>query len=59
MENVEKILNAMKEAGGPVRAGDIAEATGIEKKEVSKLFKELKETGQIIVPKRCFYSLPE
>ncbi len=58
MENSEKVLQAMKNAGKPVRPGDVAEATGIDKDELGKIFKELKDAGKIISPKRCFYSLP-
>jgi biotin operon repressor len=59
MEKTEVVLNAMKNAGKPVRPGQVAEATGIDKKELSKIIKELKKDGKIISPKQCFYSLPE
>lgn len=54
----KKVLAAMKKAKDPVRPGDIAKATGIDSKEVSKAIKELKTAGAIISPKRCYYSLP-
>ena len=57
-ENEEKVLEAFKKAGKPLRPGDIAEMTGIDKKEVSRIIKKLKEEGKLIVPKRCYYSLP-
>ncbi len=60
MEEKEKlVLDAFKKLGKPARPGEIAEETGIEKKELSKIIKKLKEEGKIIVPKRCYYSLPE
>lgn len=59
MESKEKVLHAMKEAGKPVRPGQVAESTGIDKKELSKIIKELKKEGKIISPKQCFYSIPE
>ena len=59
MDNKENVLNSMKEAGKPVRPGEIAETTGIDKKDLAKIFKELKNEGKIISPKRCFYSLPD
>ncbi len=60
MEDKEKlVLEAFKKLGKPVRPGDIHNETGIEKKELSKIIKKLKEEGKIIVPKRCYYSLPE
>ena len=59
MESKEKVLHAMKEVGKPVRPGQVAESTGIDKKELSKIIKELKKEGKIISPKQCFYSIPE
>ena len=35
------VLKALQDAGKPVRPGDIAKATGIDKTEVSKLIQEL------------------
>ncbi len=59
MEEKEKIvLEAFKKTGKPLRPGDVAEMTGLDKKEVSKIIKKLKEEGKLIVPKRCYYSLP-
>ena len=60
MENNEQIvIEAMKNAGKPVRPGDVAKATGIESKEISKIIGSLKKKGLVIVPKRCYYSLSE
>jgi len=55
-DNKNVVLEAMKKAGKPMRPGDIAETTGIDSKEVSKIIKELKEDGKVYSPKRCFYS---
>ncbi|RLI01909.1 transcriptional regulator [Candidatus Bathyarchaeota archaeon] len=49
----------MKEAGKPVRPGDIAKTLGIESKEVSKAIKELKKEGKVHSPKRCYYAPTE
>ena len=54
----KQILKAMKDADKPVRPGDIAKSLGVDSKEVSKAIKSLKEKGEVISPKRCFYSLP-
>ena len=54
-----QILEAFKKAGKPLRPGEVAEMTSIDKDEVSKLLKKMKTTGEIISPKRCFYGLPE
>ena len=54
----KEVLKIMKDAGKPVRPGDIAKALEVDSKEVSKTIKALKEKGKVISPKRCFYSLP-
>lgn len=55
MEAKEKVLEAMRKNGQPMRPGDIAEATGLDKKELDKLIKVLKDEELIYSPKRCFY----
>ena len=55
----KKVITAMKKAGKPVRPGDIAKALGVENKEISKVFQELKKQGKIMSPKRCYYALNE
>jgi predicted transcriptional regulator len=58
MDEKKKILDTMKTIGTAVRPGDIAEKANLDKELVSKHLKEMKESGMIISPKRCFYSLP-
>ena len=58
-EQAEKILQAMKDAGKPVRPGDVAKELGIDSKEVSKAIKVLKTEGKIHSPKRCYYAPTE
>ena len=48
MEAKEKVLATMKEAGTPLNAGKIAELSGLDKKEVEKAMKQLKEEGAIV-----------
>lgn len=55
----DKVLEAMKAAGKPVRPGDIAKQLEVDGKEVSKAVKVLKEEGKIYSPKRCFYAPSE
>jgi biotin operon repressor len=55
MESKEKVLLFLKEASDPQKAGEIAEALGIEKKDVDKAIKELKKAERIDSPKRCYY----
>ena len=52
----EKVLEAIRNAGTPVRTGDIAEAVGMESKEVSKVIAKLKKAGKVTSPKRCYYA---
>jgi predicted transcriptional regulator len=40
-----------------VRPGEIAEKTGIEKKELDKIIKVLRTEELIFSPKRCFYEI--
>lgn len=53
MENVEKVLDAIKNAGKPVSAGEVAELSGVDRKEVDKAMNTLKKDGSIISPIRC------
>ena len=49
----------MKDAGKPVRPGDVAKAIGMESKMVSKAISVLKKEGKIHSPKRCYYAPTE
>ena len=51
-----QLLDAMKKANKPVRPGELAELVNMDSKEVSKLIGELKKSGDVISPKRCFYA---
>lgn len=53
--SVEKVLEAMKAAGKPLKATEIADAAGLDKKEVDKAMKTLKAEGKIVSPKVCFW----
>jgi len=57
MENNEIVLKTLKDVNAPMRAGDIAEKAGIDKKEVEKAIKKLLADNKIISPKRCFYDI--
>ncbi|MBQ5614227.1 MAG: HTH domain-containing protein [Tidjanibacter sp.] len=59
MENKEKVLQVLKEAGEPLNAGKIAEISGIDRKEVDKAMKALKEEGAIVSPVRCKWTAAE
>jgi len=49
----DKVLDAMRQAGKPVSAGEVATATGIDRKDVDKAFAALKKEGAIVSPVRC------
>lgn len=53
METKEKVLATMKEAGTPLNAGKIAELSGLDRKEVDKAMKQLKDEGAIVSHVRC------
>lgn len=52
---VNLVLDTMKQAGKPLKAGEIADLSGIDKKEVDKVMKKLKSEEEIISPKRCYW----
>jgi DNA-binding Lrp family transcriptional regulator len=54
-DKTETILAAMKKAGKSMRPGEIAGATGIDQKEVSKTIDALKKEGKVSSPKRCYW----
>ena len=55
MDNKEKIINAMKSAGKPLKAGEAADLAGLSKADADKAFKELKKEELIVSPKRCYW----
>lgn len=57
MEIKEKVLATMRESGEPLNAGKIAELSGIDRKEVDKAMKQLKEEGAIVSPVRCKWTV--
>lgn len=55
MDAVEQVLKTMAEAGEPMSAGQIAEKSGLDRKDVDKAMKNLKGSGDIVSPKRCYW----
>ena len=49
----EQVLNAMRAAGKPVSAGEVAKSLNADRKEVDKAFADLKKEGAIVSPVRC------
>lgn len=57
MEAKEIILDVMKKEGSPLNAGRIAEISGLDRKEVDKAMKALKDEELIVSPKRCYWEV--
>jgi len=55
MEKTDIVLSTMKGAGKALSAGQIAEISGLDRKEVDKVMKSLKTEGKIISPKNCYW----
>lgn len=55
METKDQVLDTMRKAGEPLNAGKIAELSGLDRKDVDKAMKALKEEGTIVSPKRCYW----
>lgn len=55
MDAEAKVLEVMKKAAAPVNAGKVAELSGLDRKDVDKAMKKLKDEGKIVSPKRCFW----
>jgi len=54
-EKPQTVLAALKETGKPMKPGEIADATGIDQKEVAKIIDALKKEGKVTSPKRCYW----
>jgi len=57
MESKDAIIKAMEQSGKPMKGGEIAEASGVDKKEVDKVIKKLVAEGKIDSPQRCYYAI--
>lgn len=53
--SVAKVLETLKKAGKPMKAAEIAEASGLDKKELDKAMKILKAEEKIVSPKFCYW----
>ena len=57
MEITDLIIKTLAESSEPMKAGEIAEAIHLEKKEVDKAMKVLKKEGRIVSPKVCYWTV--
>ena len=58
MENKELILKTLRE-NSELKAGEIAQLTGLDKKVVDKEMAQLKKEDLIISPKRCYWTIKQ
>jgi predicted transcriptional regulator len=56
MKPEELVFQTLQTSGEPMRAGDIANAANLDRKEVDKAMKALKAEGRIVSPKKCFWT---
>ena len=59
MSDKDKVIEAFKNSEEPLNAKKVSELSGVEKKEVDKIMKELKKDETIISPKRCYWTLAD
>ncbi|MCF8369302.1 MAG: MarR family transcriptional regulator [Bacteroidales bacterium] len=53
----EIVINVIKSSGKPLKSGEIAQLSGIDKKQVDLSIKKLISDEKIYSPKRCYYDL--
>jgi len=53
----DKVLEIFRLSAEPLKAGEVAEQSGLDKKAVDRAIKELKEEGKLVSPRRCYYSV--
>ena len=59
MKKKKKVIEAFRNSDEPLNAKKVSELSGVEKKEVDKIMKELKKDDTIVSPKRCYWTLAE
>lgn len=57
MDAKDLVFSALEKSDKPMKGGEIAEASGVDKKEVDKVIKKLVAEGKIDSPMRCFYAV--
>ena len=56
METIDIVLKTLDSSDEPMKAGEIAEAANLDKKDVDKAMKVLKADGRIVSPKYCHWT---
>lgn len=57
MDIKNKVYSALQKANKPLRAGEVAEIAGIDKKEAEKAIKQLVKEDKVYSPIRCCYQV--
>ena len=57
MDDREKVIEAFRSSDEPLNAKKVSEISGVDKKEVDKIMKDLKKDETIVSPKRCYLAL--
>lgn len=57
MSTEKAVFDTLAKAGKPLKSGEIAEMTGIDKKIIDKAIKSLKTEEKIFSPKVCYYTI--
>jgi DNA-binding MarR family transcriptional regulator len=56
MDAINLVLDTLKKSNTPLKGSELAEKTGLDKKDVDKAIKKLVKDSLIESPKRCFYT---
>ena len=59
MDDREKVIEAFRSSDEPLNAKKVSEISGVDKKEVDKIMKDLKKDETIVSPKRCYWTLAD
>ena len=57
MEVKEKVFQILNANGVPLKSGEIADKSGLDKRDVEKAIKQLIAENKVDSPKRCFYGI--
>lgn len=57
MDNEKMVLDAFTKAGKALSAKEVAELSGVDKKDVDKIIKKLKAADKLDSPKKCYYQI--
>jgi biotin operon repressor len=55
VDNYQIVLDFFSKTDKAAKSGEVAAATGLDKKEVDKAMTKLKKEGKIVSPKHCYW----